>query len=352
MQWFDMCEDDVDAWDFMGLPARVGGCGAAVTSAIRDGAYVASKFKALRSLDHHKAQLPPGACMKQETATAILHSKKRFGMEQRSARCARRLELNSMIFSGKFLRAVTKDMTSEAFAAAVRLRCGAKVATLPPMLSCICHSYNGREWEQREWVDHVHGLASLPGVNATTRHDGVTKFVFHDTVSPFCDAFWEPEGLQQFRCTECGARDVTSADAVSHATTCGIDVKALKRNRSGPDNEIWWEGVNQQYYDFTVINALCPSHVNSALDTLVSAVTRTKHVKYVESKKIPPNRFTVLACFTLGGVTEATRRFIVKCAGAAKLEDNDLAESFSVQLQHGNARILAQALRGALRAPA
>ena len=352
MQWFDMCEDDEDAWDFMGLPVRSGGCGAEISSSIRHGAYVSSKFVGLRSLHYHTAQLPPGAHMKQSTATAIVHSKKRYLMSQRSARCARRLELNSMTWSGKFLRAVTQKMTSEAFATAVRLRCGAKCAALPPVMSCVCPSCNGREWEQRAWIDHVHGLANLPGVNATTRHDGVTKHVIHDTVSPHIDAEWEPEALQQFRCTVCGARDVTSKNAVSHAMACGIDVLALKRNRSGPDNEIWWKGIDQQFYDFTVINALCPSHVKTDTDTLVSAVTRDKNAKYVLTGKVPAHKFKVAACFTLGGVTEPTRELLTKCARAANVDPHDIAELFSVHLQHGNARIIAQALKLALRAPA
>ena len=82
-------------------------------------------------------------------------------------------------------------MTSEAFATAVRLRCGAKSAVLPPVVSCICPSCNGREWEQRGWVDHVHGLAALPGANATTRHDGVTKPIIHDTLHPHVTAEWD-----------------------------------------------------------------------------------------------------------------------------------------------------------------
>ena len=124
-------------------------------------------------------------------------------------------------------------MTSEAFATAVRLRCGAKSAVLPPVVSCICPSCNGREWEQRDWVDHVHGLAALPGANATTRHDGATKPVIHDTLHPHVTAEWEPKALQQFRCKVCGARNVTSRDAVGHATACGVDVIALKEEPFG-----------------------------------------------------------------------------------------------------------------------
>jgi len=352
MQWLDMCDDDVDAWDIIGLPVRVGGCGAEQSAPVRDGAYIASNYKGLRSLQHHAARLPPGASIKQSTATAIIHSKKRHELTGRNERCARRLELNSMQWSGKFLRAVTCKMTSEAFAMAVRLRCGAKSALLPPVMSCTCPSCNGREWEQRAWVDHVHGLAALPGANATTRHDGVTKHVIHDTVQPHITAVWEPEALQQYRCKVCSARDVPSSEAISHATTCGIDVASLKRNRSGPDNEIWWQNVDQQFYDFTVINALCPSNLRASLDTLVNAVTREKISKYVTTKKVPAGRFTVAACFSLGGVTDDTRKLLRACALAAGRKQHDIAEQFSVQLQTGNARIIAQALKGALRGPA
>ena len=116
--------------------------------------------------------------------------------------------------------------------------------------------------------------------------------------------------------------------------------------------EIWWKDVDQQFYDFTVINALCPSNVRASLETLVNAVTRDKHAKYVTTKKVPAGRFTVVACFSLGGVTDDTRTLLVKCALAAGIEVNEIAEHFSVQLQSGNARIIAEALKGALRVPA
>ena len=61
--------------------------------------------------------------------------------------------------------------------------------------------------------------------------------------------------------------------------------------------------------------------------------------------------FTVAACFTLGGVTNETRLLLSKSAKAAKVEVNDIAEQFSVQVQSGNARIVAEALKAALLAP-
>ena len=354
MQWFDMCDDDVDGWDFIGLPVRLGGCGAVVSSSIRECAYIASKFKGLRALPHHKHGLPPGGCVSQDLATAIIYSTKRVEMSRRGPKFARRLELNSMKGSAAYLRAVTKkQMPSESFASVTRLRCGAKSASIPPTLTCTCPTCNGREWEQREWVEHVHGLAALPGANATTRHDGVTRLVIHDTVvEARVEAEWEPEALQQYRCKKCYARDVSPKDAVSHSLACGIDVAALKRNRSGPDNMILWKGVNRQYYDFTVINALCPSNLRVGLDTLVKSVTREKHVKYVQSKKVPEGRFTVVACFSSGGMTDETRGLLADCAEVAKRNVLDVIEQFSVQLQTGNARIIAQALHGSLRAPA
>ena len=67
---------------------------------------------------------------------------------------------------------------------------------------------------------------------------------------------------------------------------------------------------------------------------------------------MPAHKFKVAACFTLGGVTEPTRELLTKCARAANVDPHDIAELFSVHLQHGNARIIAQALKLALRAPA
>ena len=115
---------------------------------------------------------------------------------------------------------------------------------------------------------------------------------------------------------------------------------------------ILWKGVDRQFYDFTVINALCPSNLRVGLDTLVTSITREKHVKYVQSKKVPEGRFTVVACFSSGGMTGETRKLLADCAEVAKRDVQDVIEQFSVQLQTGNARIIAQALHGSLRAPA
>ena len=58
----------------------------------------------------------------------------------------------------------------------------------------------------------------------------------------------------------------------------------------------------------------------------MKSVTREKHVKYVQSKKVPEGRFTVVACFSSGGITDETRKFLADCAKVAKRDVQDVIE--------------------------
>jgi len=320
-KWFDLSRENDIALKIARLPKRMGGNGLGDTFPIRSFAYNDSFFNSLKRLGRleNDSQKPAS----QKDATKAHHESIAVAIRALpdSALLRRTLEMNALKGAGGWLDAPTQWMAPSAYAAAWRLRCLAKAASLPEFLSCPGCPKKAT-MQQVDFAVHAHGCASCPTKNnSTAAHNHLTAYLWKHCSNNAVRATKEPRGFQSYKCPRCHCV-MSGADATAklraHAHRCGEYAW-----RQGVDLEVF---LNHQRFmvDFTIAHGTSPSHVETKLPLIVAAKKKKKVTRYVDSGLVPANDLLVALAWSCGALHDDFVQFLHLVAGECRTDYADL----------------------------
>ena len=141
----------------------------------------------------------------------------------------------------------------------------------------------------------------FPGINATTKHNALVKYIFDLCGKAGIPCEREPRAFSTWRCGECGTQ-VPPENKAIHEKTC----KGRQYYRSGLDLVVFWN-TGEIFYDLSVVHELSSSNQNKTCTKLLQDVIARKNETYVATGMIPDYAFQCLPVLSCGSLHQNTR---------------------------------------------
>ena len=182
-------------------------------------------------------------------------------------------------------------------------------------------------------LNHIPGCAKCEGVNVTTKHHALVRYIYELCLKSGLTCEKEPRQFSSFQCSGC-QNSVTEENLTEHQRSCRGSVR-----RSGPDLMIYWAD-GPMYYDLTVVHEFSAAHINKTPQKMMNEVITKKRDRYVTSGMIANDRFMCIPVLSGGALHKHTKRLLTALADRCLISRQHILEDFALYLQELNGNIV------------
>ena len=244
--------------------------------------------------------------------------------------------------SYQWIHATERYIPPMQFTLSVMPRLGIRHPKLPDSLLCPgCRTL----LDAASAMTHIPGCVRCSGINATTKHNSLTRYIYELCLKAGLPCAREPREFTSYTCSAC-SQVLSEENKIEHAKLC----RGAALHRSGPDLVIYWAS-GATYYDLTVVHELSPSYERvSAQKALQDAIAR-KHAKYVKSTMLRNDQFQCLPILSCGALHNNTKSLLQLLAEKVYREPKAILNDFVLLQQELNGAIVQAQLRSYLPDP-
>ena len=342
--WFGILADSQIKW--ARIPLKLGGFGLSSTYALRENSYESSchasleRRKLYSAQDGGRVEVSLSKVIPDEEEAVELKLHKQVKEELcKDPKIGRVISATSRKGSYQWLHATERYIPPAQFTLSVMPRLGIRHPKLPDSLLCPgCKTLLNAAIA----LTHIPGCVRCSGINATTKHNSLTRYIYELCLKAGLPCAREPREFTTYTCSAC-SQVLSEETKIEHSKLC----RGAVLNRSGPDLVIYWAS-GATYYDLTVVHELSPSYEKMSPQKAMQDAIPRKHTKYVKSSMLQNDQFQCLPISSCGALHNNTKSLLQILAGKVYREPKAILNDFVLLQQELDGAILQSQLRSYL----